>query len=96
MKARPVPQRTCVGCGTTTGKRELTRIVRTSTEDGYSVSVDPTGKISGRGAYVCGDLECWDKALKKGGLARTLKTTISQGDADAIRDYAASLKEDHE
>jgi predicted RNA-binding protein YlxR (DUF448 family) len=91
LKARPLPQRTCVGCGTTTNKRELVRVVRMKSGDETTVVVDPTGKLAGRGAYVCGAAECWEAALGKGGLARTLKTTISEKDADAIREYAASL-----
>lgn len=90
-KARPLPQRTCVGCGTTTNKRELVRVVRLAGDEPKSVVADPTGKLAGRGAYVCAQAECWEKALKKGGLERTLKTTISKKDADALREYATSL-----
>jgi predicted RNA-binding protein YlxR (DUF448 family) len=87
MRARPLPQRTCVACGTTTNKRELVRIVRTA----EGVSADTTGKVAGRGAYICSQASCWEQALKKGRLARSLKTTISQEDADALRAYAAAM-----
>ena len=91
LKARPLPQRTCVGCGATTNKRELVRVVRMAGDEPYGVVADPTGKLAGRGAYVCAQAACWEKALKKGGLERTLKTPIAKRDADALREYAASL-----
>jgi predicted RNA-binding protein YlxR (DUF448 family) len=80
-----------VGCGTTTNKRELVRVVRLAGSEPHHVVADPTGKLAGRGAYVCAQASCWDKALKKGGLERTLKASIQKADADALREYAASL-----
>jgi predicted RNA-binding protein YlxR (DUF448 family) len=71
----------------TTNKRELVRLVRTAAG---SVVVDATGKLAGRGAYVCGKVDCWDAAVRKGRLARSLKTTISAEDAGAITAYASS------
>lgn len=84
--ARPLPQRTCVACGTTTNKRGLVRIVRTA--DG--ILADPTGKLAGRGAYVCGQSTCWDTALRKGRLEHSLKAQLTAKDADALRAYAAT------
>ncbi|MEX0682031.1 MAG: YlxR family protein [Dehalococcoidia bacterium] len=86
-RARPLPQRTCVACGTTTNKRELVRIVRTA--DG--VLADPTGKLAGRGAYICHQPQCWEQAIKKGRLERSLKTTLTATDAAGLREYATSL-----
>ena len=85
-RARPAPQRTCVACGTTTNKRGLIRIVRTA--DG--IVADPTGKLAGRGAYVCGQSACWDGALSKGRLEHSLKSRLTAKDADALRAYAAN------
>ncbi len=85
-RTRPTPQRTCVACGTTTNKRALIRIVRTA--DG--VVADSTGKLAGRGAYVCGARACWDEALTKGRLEHSLKAKLSADDADALKAYAAS------
>jgi hypothetical protein len=84
-KTRRLPQRSCVACGSTTSKRELVRIVRTT--EG-SVEADPTGKMAGRGAYVCGHAECWTRAVRKGRLERSLKTTLSARDAEALMEYA--------
>jgi predicted RNA-binding protein YlxR (DUF448 family) len=90
QKARPrhVPQRTCVACRRTTAKRELVRIVRTP-ED--SVEVDPTGKRSGRGAYLCPTPDCWRLAVQKGRLDRALKTSLSAADKEALLQYAQGL-----
>jgi predicted RNA-binding protein YlxR (DUF448 family) len=85
LKTRPVPQRTCIGCNTTTNKRELVRVVR-QPEGG--VVADPTGKKAGRGAYIHQQPECWELALKKGRLERALKTTLSQDDLSGLREYA--------
>ncbi len=68
--ARKQPQRTCTGCKSTRDKRDLLRIVRLP--DGELV-VDDTGKRAGRGAYVCPDEECLDKAFKTKSLEKTLK-----------------------
>jgi uncharacterized protein len=73
-RPRHVPQRTCIACRQTGAKRELVRVVRTP--DG-SVTIDPTGKLSGRGAYLCTSPACWQSALKhRGSLARALKVDI--------------------
>jgi len=81
-RRRHTPQRTCVVCRTTADKRSLTRLVRMP-DDG--VHVDPTGKRNGRGAYLCDQRVCWDRALESGALARALRTTLSEDDVTRIR-----------
>ena len=92
VKARPfvrrMPQRTCVACGTISGKRELIRIVRGPEGD---VRPDPTGKKAGRGAYLCADPACWELALKKKKLDRSLKLTLSAQDIGEISEFARGL-----
>jgi predicted RNA-binding protein YlxR (DUF448 family) len=88
-QARPLPQRTCVGCGTVTSKREMIRVIRTP--EG-SVLADPSGKKPGRGAYLCAKRECWETGLRKGKLERSLKVSISVADAEALREFAGSLR----
>jgi len=88
-RPRHVPQRTCVACRQTSAKRQLVRIVRGV--DG-SVAIDPTGKRSGRGAYVCDSPECWQAALKRGVLARALKLeTLPEADLQTLNAYAQRL-----
>ncbi len=81
-RRKHVPQRTCVVCRTTTDKRTLTRLVRTP-DDG--IHVDPTGKRPGRGAYLCDNPACWDKALHSDVLANALRTTLTDADRERIR-----------
>jgi predicted RNA-binding protein YlxR (DUF448 family) len=87
-KPRHVPERTCVACRQTRPKRELIRVVRTP--DGH-VELDPTGKKSGRGAYVCARRSCWDLALRKGRLEHELHVTISPEDRAALDAYVETL-----
>jgi hypothetical protein len=78
-----------VACRTTGAKRGLVRIVRGA--DGL-VEVDETGKRSGRGAYLCRDRECWDKALKGKVLEYALKTPISLEQKAKLQEYAAGIE----
>lgn len=68
-------ERTCTGCGRTSGKGDLVRFVRNA--DG-SVSCDPTGRASGRGAYLCPDKACFDAARKRRALDRALRVKIDE------------------
>jgi predicted RNA-binding protein YlxR (DUF448 family) len=70
-----VPTRTCVACRTARPKRELRRIVRTPSGE---IVFDPTGRLAGRGAYVCHDTDCLTKAIDKGALSRALETPLPQ------------------
>jgi hypothetical protein len=78
----------CVACRGHDAKRGLHRVVRTP--EG-TVAPDPTGKRNGRGAYLCADPACWDKALAGGILARALKTEIDDEAVAVLRHYAAAL-----
>jgi predicted RNA-binding protein YlxR (DUF448 family) len=80
-RRRHVPQRTCVVCRTTAEKRAQTRVVRTAAE---GVQVDPTGKRNGRGAYLCSQRDCWDRALATDVLARALRTTLTPADRERL------------
>ena len=67
------PQRTCIVCREIKDKRELIRVVRTPAG---SVTIDPTGKANGRGAYLCRQASCWD-SLHRERLAKALKANLS-------------------
>jgi uncharacterized protein len=86
VRARHVPQRTCVGCREEQSKRALIRIVRAP--DGR-VAVDTTGKAAGRGAYLCARPGCWTAALQRGSLARALRVTLTTDDRAALENYQA-------
>jgi predicted RNA-binding protein YlxR (DUF448 family) len=70
----------------------LVRIVRLSSpEADQTVTVDETGKRSGRGAYLCRQRNCWEAALAQGQLERALKVTLSAETITQLREYAAGL-----
>ncbi len=72
-RLKKIPQRICVGCRKTGGKKDLIRIVRTPD---LQVRIDPTGKLSGRGAYLCRDRACLDLALTGKKLQRALHVDL--------------------
>ena len=73
LKPKKVPQRQCVGCRTMKDKKMLIRVVKSPEGD---ITLDATGKKSGRGAYVCPDGECLKKARKSRALERAFDTAI--------------------
>ena len=73
MKKRKIPLRKCVACGESKPKKQLLRIVSNKEE---GVVVDLTGKKNGRGAYICGNIECLNLAIKNKKLSRALETEI--------------------
>ncbi len=78
---RHVPLRSCVVCGTRAAKRELLRIV--ATPQG-TVQVDTTGRLAGRGTYICKDRNCIQKGLKRGRLEHALRTKIKDEDWSSL------------
>lgn len=84
-KVKKLPERICVGCQETKTKKELIRVVRTP--DG-EIRIDPTGKLSGRGAYLCPNQDCLSKAYKEKRLERALKHAV---DGQIYEDLVAHL-----
>lgn len=82
ISAHPKKQRSCVMCGKQESKGSLYRIVRTPSGE---VCFDPTGRASGRGAYVCSG-QCFAKACKTGKLGRSLKVQLGSDDYENIAD----------
>ncbi len=73
MKSKKVVLRQCVGCRELKSKKDLIRILKTPEDD---VVVDDTGRMNGRGAYICPSLECFKKARKTKAIERSLDTII--------------------
>jgi uncharacterized protein len=90
-RPKHVPLRTCVSCRETKPKRELLRVVRTP--DGH-VLVDATGKKSGRGAYLCARLSCWETAIKKKRLEQEFEMTLSDEDRAGLDSFITTLPRD--
>jgi len=85
---RRLPQRTCLGCQAVRPKREMIRIVRTP-EGG--LEIDPTGKKSGRGAYVCPNMECLELLRKSKRLERVLEITPLPSFFDLIQERIGEI-----
>ena len=84
MVDKKIPLRMCVVCKEMKPKKELARIIKTQ-DDEYIV--DTTGKMNGRGAYICKSIECMDKCIKTKALSKSFKENISM-------DTYTKLKED--
>lgn len=74
MKVKKIPQRMCLGCMQMKPKKELIRVVRNKEGE---VNLDLTGKAPGRGAYICRNVECFEKAYKAKKFERALEVSIS-------------------
>ena len=72
---KKIPQRQCMGCRERKPKREMIRVVRCT--DG-EVRLDFSGKLNGRGAYICPDSQCLKKAQKAKSLERSLEVPIPE------------------
>ncbi len=83
MEGRKKPVRTCVACRQGKDKSELVRVVKTP-ESG--AVIDPSGRMNGRGAYICRNAECVELAQKKRALSRTFKTDVGTDIYDRLRE----------
>ncbi|MBM3944817.1 MAG: YlxR family protein [SAR202 cluster bacterium] len=83
----PLPQRTCVVCGSKAPKQELLRVVANAAG---SVTLDLSGKAQGRGAYVCRRPDCEKDNLRSQRLGHALRCKISESD---WKQLLASLKD---
>lgn len=73
MQNKKIPLRKCTGCGEMKPKKELVRVVKTPEGE---ISLDPTGKMNGRGAYICKNAECLKKAHKSNRIEKALSCTV--------------------
>jgi predicted RNA-binding protein YlxR (DUF448 family) len=88
-QVKRIPQRMCVACRETDGKRELVRVVRSA--DGR-VHIDLHGKAHGRGAYVCRNPVCWETALQRRALERALRIErLHPEDREALQAFGRAL-----
>ena len=71
-------------------KRELVRLVRNSSGN---IEIDSTGKKEGRGAYLCPDWKCWEKALKGKQLEQTLRISLTRENREQLFEDGKALLE---
>ena len=79
---KKIPMRMCVACRSMRPKKELVRIVRTTEGE---LKIDPTGRANGRGAYLCRDVGCLEKAIKTKALDRALDAKIEAGVLEELK-----------
>ena len=79
--AKKIPMRQCIGSGEMKNKKELIRIIKTPEGE---IVLDRTGRQNGRGAYICNDATCFNKARKNKGLERSFKQSINAQIYDAL------------
>lgn len=91
MTLRKIPLRRCMGCNESKPKKELVRVVRTSTGE---ILLDTTGRTPGRGAYVCPCEACFAKARRAKRFERALECEIPEEVYDAMASRIAG-KEPH-
>ena len=74
MSVKKIPMRMCTGCREMKPKKELIRVVKNSEGE---IKLDTTGKLNGRGAYICKCSECLKKAQKSNALSRAFECNVS-------------------
>ena len=92
MGSGKIPMRMCTGCREMKPKRELMRIVKTPSGE---IKADATGKLNGRGAYICPDSKCLAKSVKSKRLENVLETAVPESVYAELEKYLSEVS-DHE
>lgn len=79
---RKIPMRKCTGCGESKPKKELVRVLKTVDEQ---IIIDVTGKMNGRGAYICHSEKCLNKAIRTKAIERSLGMSVSDEIYDELK-----------
>ena len=89
MQKKKIPLRKCTGCGEMKPKKELVRVVKTPDDQ---VLIDLTGRVNGRGAYICPDAKCLKIARKSKRIEKSFEMSIP----DEIYDKMEEELKNHE
>lgn len=79
---KKIPNRTCIGCNSKKPKKELIRIVKNAQGE---IKLDKTGKLPGRGAYICDNLECLENAIRSKRLEKSFEMKIENEVYEQLR-----------
>ena len=79
-----LPQRTCIGCNVKKDKKDLIRIVKNKNGE---IKIDLTGKMEGRGTYICKSEECLNKAIKNKRMVKTFESEIEDSVYENLRKF---------
>ena len=83
--------RRCAACRIQRPKKELLRFVRES----HGIEMDPEQRRPGRGGYCCRDQACIERAVRRGGLARTLRTALGELEKARLAAEAVEYLREH-
>jgi len=89
-KKKKIPLRMCLGCQEMKPKKELIRIVRASSDG--EIKIDMTGKLAGRGSYICRDVLCLEKAYKTKRIEKALEKAVSPHIYEELRKEIAPVE----
>lgn len=89
MKTKKIPSRICVGCREPKEKKSMVRIVKTAEN---VICLDETGKMNGRGAYICKNAKCLQRAIQSKGLERSLKTGIPEDVMNLLKEEMSAVE----
>ncbi len=89
MATRKIPMRMCTGCREMKPKKELIRVVKTPENE---IKLDTTGKLNGRGAYICKCAECFNKAKKVNAFAKAFETSVAASVYDSLEKELKSVE----
>lgn len=92
MKIKKIPMRMCLGCNEMKNKRDMLRVVKSPEGN---VSLDFTGKKSGRGAYICKTLECFEAARRAKRFERSLSCRIDEKVYEELKNEFAAENYKH-
>lgn len=87
-KSKKIPERMCIGCREKKFKADLVRIVKTPEGE---IKLDSSGKMNGRGVYVCKNEECLKEAFKKNKLNKSLKREMKEEEKEEIKEKCLEL-----
>ena len=90
MKHKKIPMRMCLGCSEMKPKKELLRVVKSPEGE---ISLDFVGKKNGRGAYICRNTECYEKARKSRRFEKTFSCKIEESVYEVMADELRSETE---
>ena len=86
---KKIPMRQCIGCGLMKEKKQMIRVVRTPEGE---MTLDRSGRMNGRGAYICPSRECLEKAIRNRGLNRSFRTEVSAEVTERLRQEIADIE----